>query len=553
MHINTSYSYDPLDRISSVVYNGVGSASNFQRTVTYAYKNDDTYGETGLVEAYTSTVGSNSSTYVYTYDSDGNIVGIMGGGASLTYSYDDIGQLNTEKNLTARKIYSYSYDNSGNITQIVTKYATTGVTLSTTSFLYEDSDWGDLLIAVGNSPITYDEIGNPLTYYNGMQFTWEGRRLVGATDGTNTYSFTYNDEGLRTSKTKNGVTTNYYYDGTLLVKEESSSHTVVYIYDVNASPIGFKFHHNTYAEGVWDEYFYEKNLHGDIVAVYDEYGTKNYSYTYNAWGLTVKTQETASPTTGFINPYTYRGYYYDSDLGLYYLQSRYYDPNICRFINADDESLIIANPTALTDKNLFSYCDNNPVMRVDHSGEFWHILIGGFFGGLIEGFGSFLTQRLNEEKIDWVEVGISAAAGFANGALDASGVKIGIIILGFAGISMGENAINQAINNNGFKNFDVKDMLIDGFKGGIAGALNGPGKGSKHLTKLGVQSVKRPFKAGIHNGIGVGFKEVKGAFKYYAKSSAHYYKDFFPSVLDDLIQSFTKSYAYYFYKNISDR
>ena len=74
------------------------------------------------------------------------------------------------------------------------------------------------------------------------------------------------------------------------------------------------------------------------------------------------------------NPLRYRGYYYDADLGLYYLGSRYYDPAICRFINMDAIGVISATPMALTDKNLYAYCDNNPVMRVDCDGEFWHIL-----------------------------------------------------------------------------------------------------------------------------------------------------------------------------------
>ena len=110
---------------------------------------------------------------------------------------------------------------------------------------------------------------------------------------------------------------------------------IIYIYDANGSPVGFKYRSIGYAEDVWDEYFYEKNLQGDIIAIYSASGAKLYTYAYDAWGKFARTQVYATPTTAIVNPYTYRGYYYDSDLGLYYLQSRYYDPNTCRFINAD--------------------------------------------------------------------------------------------------------------------------------------------------------------------------------------------------------------------------
>ena len=88
--------------------------------------------------------------------------------------------------------------------------------------------WGDLLTNYNGTAITYDAIGNPLSYYNGENytFTWDGRRLATAAKGSNTMSFTYDDEGIRTSKTVNGVTTNYYYESSLLMKEESPSYTI---------------------------------------------------------------------------------------------------------------------------------------------------------------------------------------------------------------------------------------------------------------------------------------------------------------------------------------
>ena len=100
-------------------------------------------------------------------------------------------------------------------------------------------------------------------------------------------------------------------------------------------------------------------------------------YIYDSWGNTLSVQdangnEITSPNNmGNLNPFRYRGYYFDSETGLYYLQSRYYDHQTCRFVNADTTDVLSATPMALTDKNLYAYCDNNPVVRIDCGGDFW--------------------------------------------------------------------------------------------------------------------------------------------------------------------------------------
>ena len=221
--------------------------------------------------------------------------------------------------------------------------------------------------------ITYDAIGNPLSYYGSRAFTWEGRRLKGATNGSVTMSFKYNDEGIRTSKTVNGVTTNYYLNGTQIIAEETNGNITEYLYN-STGVIGFRYRASTYAADKWDLYFFEKNLQNDIVAVYNTAGLKLISYTYDAWGNFTKTKSILTPTVVVNNPFTYRGYYYDKDLGLYYLNSRYYDSQTGRFISADVFEAVTAIPNALTDKNLYAYCDNNPVMRRDDGGKFWETI-----------------------------------------------------------------------------------------------------------------------------------------------------------------------------------
>lgn len=125
---------------------------------------------------------------------------------------------------------------------------------------------------------------------------------------------------------------------------------------------------NSYADDAWDVYWYSKNLQGDIVAIYNSTGTKLVSYTYTAWGTTTKDySNNGANTTSVHNNLTYRGYYYDADLGMYYLQSRYYDPAICRFINAD--SLVAGVNNSTSGFNLYVYCFNNPLSYTDSSGN----------------------------------------------------------------------------------------------------------------------------------------------------------------------------------------
>ena len=166
-----------------------------------------------------------------------------------------------------------------------------------------------------------------------------------------------------------------------------------YIFDANGSPVGFRYRGVDYASGTWDTYGFEKNLQGDIVAVYNvSTGTKLISYRYNAWGVCSTTyHNSGSTTTATKNPFKYRGYYYDSNLGLYYLQSRYYDQNTCRFINADG---YVSTGQGLAGYNMFAYCGNNPVMYRDDFGKApFHVMVSFRDGGCSES--KSISERLN--------------------------------------------------------------------------------------------------------------------------------------------------------------
>jgi len=144
-----------------------------------------------------------------------------------------------------------------------------------------------LLTSFNGHTKAYDGIGNPLTYYNGSAytFTWEGRRLVQATKGSKEMLFTYNDDGIRTSKTIDDVTHTYQLNGSQIVSEQWGDKLIVYLYDASGAPIGMMYRTTSYAINSFDVFWFEKNLQGDIVAVYNSAGTKVAYYTYtDAWG-----------------------------------------------------------------------------------------------------------------------------------------------------------------------------------------------------------------------------------------------------------------------------
>ena len=120
----------------------------------------------------------------------------------------------------------------------------------------------------------------------------------------------------------------------------------------------------------FEYYYFEKNLQGDIVTIYDIYGSVVVKYTYDAWGnVTTTYYNGGASTAAQYNSFRYRGYYYDSETGLYYLNSRYYDPAVGRFINPD---IYINANGDLTGFNMYAYCSNNPVMYCDCSGTCTH-------------------------------------------------------------------------------------------------------------------------------------------------------------------------------------
>ena len=186
-------------------------------------------------------------------------------------------------------------------------------------------------------------------------------------------SYAYNASGIRQEKTANGVVHKYYLEGTRIHKETYGNNTLWYYYD-QTGITGLEYNGT--------KYYFQKNIQNDVVRIFDEYGILVATYEYDAWGnhkvLNANGFETTETTfIGNINPFRYRGYYYDVETGLYYLNSRYYDPRICRFINAD--SLAYISPEAINGVNLYAYCSNDPVNRFDPSGHFWDYILDAVF------------------------------------------------------------------------------------------------------------------------------------------------------------------------------
>jgi len=233
----------------------------------------------------------------------------------------------------------------------------TSKTLVHTVLYSYDAAWKDKLTAVGGQSITYDAQGNP-TCYLGHALSWEKGRQLKSFDNI---QYTYNANGIRTSKTVNGVKHTYLLDGTKILRETWGEHTLFPLYDNEESVCGIVYNDVPY--------YFLKNLQGDILSITDADAQVVAKYRYDAWGVCTVTEDTTEDKVASINPFRYRGYYYDAEIGLYYVSSRYYDPEIGRFLNADDFSKLSANGVVF-DYNTFSYCKNNSVCNKDEYGYF---------------------------------------------------------------------------------------------------------------------------------------------------------------------------------------
>ena len=377
----TKFGYDDENRPTSLTYS-IGATTIGQSTTTIDKLNRTTFSAvklgsktftseyhfaaggygTGSVTNLVSSITQPGCNCGYGYDDNGNIASATLNGKWTGYTYDELGQLiqvndhSDTRSGASGTTWKYTYDLGGNILK-KERFADADTTtpLETVTYTYGDANWRDKLTAVNGSTIRYDAIGNPLSDGT-WTYTWQnGRQLQKMQKSGVTAEFVYNADGLRVQKTVNGVVTKYTLHGKNVVHMTSGADELHFFYDAQNRPAVVVYNGTAYA--------YVKSLQGDIVALLNGAGNVVVSYAYDAWGAPIGKSGSMASTLGTVQPFRYRGYVFDEEIGLYYLRSRYYSAERCRYVNAD--SLLRTNLITL---NAYHYCRNNSISFRDAGG-----------------------------------------------------------------------------------------------------------------------------------------------------------------------------------------
>ncbi|WP_336864602.1 DNRLRE domain-containing protein [Peribacillus frigoritolerans] len=321
---------------------------NKNRTFTlYNYNGADQL--TRLLTANAS--GTILESFDYTYDAKGNRSSEKSKDGTSQFTYDKSGQLTKEVRPNGDTI-DYTYDAVGNrLTKIITK----GSNMTTHTYTY---DAANQLATNNGASISHDKNGN-LTNDGKRTFVYDAQdRLMEVKEGaTSLGKYQYNSEGLRTSKTIGSTAIYYTYDennNVVLETNKSGAVLASYVYDNANRPLTMTKAGKTYT--------FHANAHGDITSVTDEAGTIVASFQYDAWGNHLKESGSFASQV----PFRYAGYRYDTETKLYYLQQRYYNPDIGRFLTLDPVLGDKENPIT---QNGYAYADNDPVNLIDPNGE----------------------------------------------------------------------------------------------------------------------------------------------------------------------------------------
>ena len=379
--ITVNSTSDDFGRTTKVKTSKSGMSDSFYTEYQYA-NGSAAHSTSNLISGITQKLGENDLvSYSYDYNDNENVEYFKENGERVaSYAYGDMNQLSCYADRSTGVYKYFYYDDAGNLTG-VTDYRLLisygwlpGSEIESHTYTYGDNNWKDKLTKYDNQTITYDANGNPLQYRDGMSFTWiNGRILDTVTVDNDTIEMQYDYNGMRTQKGN----TQYYYDSeNRLIGMTKGSHTLLFYYDENGNPTAFTDNGTIY--------FYIRNLQGDIVKIVNSSGAVVVNYIYDALGkkLSVKdasdNEITDLNSLALLNPLRYRGYVYDDETGLYYLQSRYYDPTIGRFINADN-LFDTASGTPLS-TNMFAYCENNSILRIDDIGNWYYDLEDYYYG-----------------------------------------------------------------------------------------------------------------------------------------------------------------------------
>jgi len=384
------FSYDEQDRLVEInlpngAKQGIGydSLGRVEKVSSpFELKRLNFYQKSDKATTLVSSVFDGNEKTVYRYDSRGNIIEILRNNKSVAkYKYDALNRLAKDGET------EIEYDTNGNI-----------LFKGDIKYTYE----GDRLVSFGEEKFAYDSQGNP-TLYRDVKLGWGNVRNL---ERYGKYEFEYDASGQRTAKIQGTKRTEFFYNGMRLLAESrravyvdlhlhadedafitvgDPSYTAVtqrvveYLYGVNGVQ-------GMIANG--KSYWYRKNVQGDVTHIFDEGGELVARYEYDAWGKH-RVENYTCEEIGEMNPFRYRGYYYDVETGLYYLNTRYYDPEVGRFINMDRIDILDITRNMINGLNLYAYCGNNPVMFSDPTGMIRDVSSGGSNhppsgGGIIE-------------------------------------------------------------------------------------------------------------------------------------------------------------------------
>ena len=351
--------FDELGRLSTIKRNGG------KHTTTYTYETASDGGQTGRVK----TVKNGSHSENYTYDIWGNVTKVTENSSQTgkAYAYDAQGQLIREYDPDKKVWLGYKYDAGGNLTEVRSYPAAEGGSPEgegtvIKKFVYGTA-WKDQLTAMTvegtTRNFTYDANGNLLSDGK-YTYSWtKGSLLAKVTGDSLEATYTYDASGIRTSKTVNGVKTEYLTAGGSILAEKKNEKWQQYLYDGSGQLMAIRY------KGA--DYYYIRDGLMCITGLVDANGGAVVNYRYDSWGKLISITGSMAGTLGKDNPYRFKGYYYDEETGMYYLKSRYYQPEICRFISADERISGIGG--IMRGYNMYSYCFNNPINMIDPSGN----------------------------------------------------------------------------------------------------------------------------------------------------------------------------------------
>ena len=467
---NLNYTYDYLGRLTS-------KDINSNQRIEYTYITNGNKTSTVL-----NSMKINNDLYEYYYDNLYNITDIYLNKKLINhYEYDNFNELIKEDDYNLNKTIRYTYDNAGNILKKQEYELDTYNLLRTDTYEYNNANWEDQLTKYNNELITYDEIGNPLTIGN-KTLTWcnakDLKSYNDANDNLN-ITYTYDNESLRLKKTVNNITTNYYYEARNIIFETTGNNKIYYIRDNNNKLIGIKYNNTLY--------YYIKNMQEDIIGLTDSNHNLLCSYEYDSWGKLISIKDnngsiiTETSHIGYINPFRYRSYYYDNETKLYYLNSRYYNPEWGRFISAD---IYLDTEQDVNSSNMYAYTGNNPTSRIDVEGEFWFQIAGAAIGGLISLAANGISN-LSQGK-DPFEGGLSSFLSGAFSGLIAT-TPLGFTVGGTILSNYGSAFIESSVSGNSLKQIAM-DTAINGttnlVTGKFADKLVSTNKGWIRPTKI---------------------------------------------------------------------